>query len=130
MNTTATIRRLISERIKTYIQTTIITGHLDVVEWMIGFCLENRIKRVSILPFIPRGTGYIQRAQFELSAGERRNLKGLVTQKRQKLISRIDIRLLDFNARPIQVIEPDGRIVLEGTTEARDVLLFRIPPKL
>lgn len=126
-NTTATIQRLISRGVSTSVQTTIVTGHLDIIEWSIGFCLENRVKRVSFLPFIPRGSGYQHRVQYELSGTERRNLRNLVTQKRRKLISRIDIRLLDFNARPIHVVEPDGRVVLESATEVMDVLLCQIP---
>jgi MoaA/NifB/PqqE/SkfB family radical SAM enzyme len=126
-NTTATLKRLISRGVSASVQTTIVTGHLDIVEWSIRFCLENGVKRVSFLPFIPRGNGYQHRVQYELSDTERRNLCNLVTQKRRKLISRIDIRLLDFNARPIHVVEPDGRVVLESATEVMDVLLCQIP---
>jgi len=124
--TTGSIRRLISAGVSTSVQTTIVTGHLDIVDWSIGFCLDNKVKLVSFLPFIPRGSGYPNRIKYELSQGERRDLRNLSTQKRRKLISRIDIRLLDFNARPIHVVEPDGRVVLEGATEAMDILIHRI----
>ena len=124
--TTATIRRLLSAGISTSVQTTIVTGHLDVVEWSINFCLENGVKLVSFLPFIPRGSGFENRGKYALSPPERRTLQKLVTEKRRKLMSRIDVRLLDFNTRPIHVVEPDGRLVLESATEARDVLLYEI----
>ncbi|HEX7903453.1 MAG TPA: radical SAM protein [Chitinophagaceae bacterium] len=124
--TTATIRRLRSAGISTSVQTTIVTGHLDIVDWSINFCLENNVKLVSFLPFIPRGNGYQARSQYELSYKERRSLHKTVTERRRKLMSRIDIRLLDFNSRPIHVVEPDGRVVLESATEAMDVLLYQI----
>jgi MoaA/NifB/PqqE/SkfB family radical SAM enzyme len=124
--TVSSIQRLISSRVFTSIQTTIVSGHLDIVDWSIRFCLDNGVKRVSFLPFIPRGNGYQNRNKYELSSTERRNLRDEVKQKRRKLISRIDIRLLDFNSRPIHVIESDGRVVLESATEAMDVLLYRI----
>lgn len=124
--TVANIQRLISSRVSTFIQTTIVSGHLDIVDWSIRFCIDNGVKRVSFLPFIPRGNGFQNRIKYELSSGERRSLRDQVKQKRRKLISRIDIRLLDFNSRPIHVIESDGRVVLESATEAMDVLLYRI----
>jgi MoaA/NifB/PqqE/SkfB family radical SAM enzyme len=124
--TTATIRRLRSAGISTSVQTTIVTGHLDIVDWSINFCLENDVKLVSFLPFIPRGNGYQMRSQYELSYKERRSLHKNITEKRRKLMSRIDVRLLDFNSRPIHVVEPDGRVVLESATEAMDVLLYKI----
>jgi hypothetical protein len=37
------------------------------------------------------------------------------------------VRWLDFTARPLHVVEPDGRVVLEGATEGMDVLLGHIP---
>ena len=98
-----------------------------MVDWSVQFCLDNGVKRVSFLPFIPRGNGLGQRGKYELSATERRELRELVNQKRRKLLSRIDIRLLDFNARPIHVVEPDGSIVLEKATEAMDQFLYQIP---
>jgi MoaA/NifB/PqqE/SkfB family radical SAM enzyme len=125
--TVATIRRLLAAGISTSVQTTIVAGHLSVVEWILQFCLDNGVKLVSFLPFIPRGNGLGQRSKYELSVMERRKLHELVKQKRHKLMSSIDVRLLDFNARPIHVVEPDGRVVLEKATEAMDELLYQIP---
>jgi MoaA/NifB/PqqE/SkfB family radical SAM enzyme len=126
--TSTNILRLISYGVSTSVQTTIVTRHLDIVDWSIDFCLSNNIRRVSFLPFIPRGSGYNDRNNYELSQEERKQLHNLVTAKRRRLASRIDIRLLDFNARPIHVVEPDGRVVLEGATESMDKLLYHIRP--
>jgi MoaA/NifB/PqqE/SkfB family radical SAM enzyme len=120
------LQRLISARVKTSIQTTIVTGHLDVADWAIQFCLESGLKRISFLPFIPRGRGNETRGKYELSQSERRQLKELVKQKRRKLSSRLDIRLNDFNSTPIHVMESDGRFVRESATEARDVEVSRV----
>lgn len=125
--TVATIRSLVATGISTSVQTTIVSGQLAVVDWTVQFCIDNGIKRVSFLPFIPRGNGLGQRSKYELSGTERRNLQELVKQKRRKLLNCIDIRLNDFNTRPIHVVEPDGSIVLEKATEAMDELLCQIP---
>lgn len=125
--TVATIRRLVTAGISTSVQTTIVAGQLSVVDWSVQYCIENGVRRISFLPFIPRGSGLGQRSKYDLSGTERRELHELVKQKRRKLINRLDIRLLDFNTRPIHVVEPDGRIVLEKATEAMDEFLCQIP---
>ena len=51
----------------------------------------------------------------------------MVTEKRRALNSRLEVRWLDFTARPIHVVEADGRVVLERATEAMDEELDRIP---
>jgi MoaA/NifB/PqqE/SkfB family radical SAM enzyme len=126
-NTTASIKKMRSKGIPTSVQCTIVSGHLDVIEWNIRFCLENNITRLTFLPFIPRGEGYINSKKYELSVNERNTIYSLIKEKRRSLLSRIDIRLLDFNLRPIHVVEPDGRVLLEGNTENRDILLHTIP---
>jgi MoaA/NifB/PqqE/SkfB family radical SAM enzyme len=125
--TTATIHRLLSAGVTVSVQTTIVAGRLDIVTWIIRFCLNNCVRRVSFLPFIPRGSGFPSRAQYELSRAERNELRNLIKQKRREHSSHLDIRLLDFNTHPIHVVEPDGRIILEGPAETSDILLFQIP---
>lgn len=125
--TTTTIKRLIASGIRTSIQTTIIHEHLDIVDWMIQYSQKNKVKRISFLPFIPRGSGHEKRGIYELSYNERYKLRDLVRQRRKEFNSIIDIRLLDFNIKQVPVVEPDGRVVMESSTETRDVLLYQIP---
>ena len=124
--TTSGIQRLIAAGVSTSVQTTIVNGHLDVIDWVIKFCLDNKIKLVSFLPFIPRGNGKENRGKYELSYDERRYLYNRVRQEKLKFGRRLDIRLLDFNSQSIHVVESDGRVVLEAATESRDVLLYTI----
>lgn len=126
-STTASIKRLITSGIRTSIQTTIIHNHLEIVDWIIQYCVENKIKRVSFLPFIPRGNGNHNREIYELTYSERRSLHELVKKRRKEYSTVVDIRLLDFNVQTVPVVEPDGRVVMESSTEAKDVLMYRIP---
>ena len=121
--TTETIRRLIANRVSTSVQTTVVADHLDVIPWVIRFCLEQRVPKVSFLPFIPRGSGFERRAEYGLSTTERRSVQKLIREARRAHSGHLDVRLLDFNARPIHVMEPDGRVILEGPTESMDELL-------
>src|SRR5205823_3380426 len=73
--TTANLRRLLAAGVVTSVQTTIVAGGLWVVDWMLAFCLTEGVRRLSILPVIPRGSGYLRREEFGLSAQERRALQ-------------------------------------------------------
>ncbi len=125
-HTTRNLRRLIAAGIPTSIQTTVVAGGIWVVDWVAGFCLEVGVRRLSILPFIPRGSGYGRRGEYELSSSQRRALRALVTEKRRALNGRLEVRWLDFTARPLYVVEADGRVVREGATEAMDEVLCSI----
>jgi MoaA/NifB/PqqE/SkfB family radical SAM enzyme len=127
--TTTNLRRLIAARVSTSIQTTVVASGTWVVDWIADYCLEVGVRRLSILPFIPRGSGSGRRGEYELSSYERRKLRAHVAEKRRLLSGRLDLRWLDFTARPIHVVEPDGKVVLEGPTEAMDELLCQIPPR-
>jgi hypothetical protein len=50
-----------------------------------------------------------------------------VAQKRREVSGRLDLRWLDLTARPILVVEADGRVLLEGASEAMDRLICEIP---
>ncbi len=125
--TKGTIGRLIAAGIRTSVQTTVVAGAAEVVEWVSEFCLNNRVRRLSILPFIPRGNGLDRRGEYELSPSQRRSLRELVAQKRRALSGRLDLRWLDFTAQCLYVVEADGRVIIEGATDAQDKVLYRIP---
>lgn len=123
---TANLRRLLGAGVPTSIQTTI-TDPAEgpaVVDWMSRLCLELGVRRLTILPLIPRG-----RAATSLGrpALDRRRLQDHVVGARKALRGRLDVRWQDFSATPVPVVEPDGRVVLERGTEAMDTLLCRIP---
>jgi MoaA/NifB/PqqE/SkfB family radical SAM enzyme len=123
---TDNLRRLLAAGVPTSIQTTITADGPATVDWMVRFCLELGVRRLTILPLIPRG-----RAATGLGgpALERRGLQAHVLGWRRSLAGRLDVRWQDFSTRPVPVVEPDGRVVLERATEAMDTLLCSIPPR-
>ena len=125
--TTQHLRRLLAAGIPTSVQTTVVAGGLWVVDWVADFCLEARVRQLSILPFIPRGSGYRTQGEYGLTPAQRAGLRESVRRKRRALNGRVDVRWLDFSARPLHVVEADGSVVLEGATEALDRLLCTIP---
>ena len=126
-HTTRNIQRLVAYGVKISIQTTLVAGKTDVIDWMAQYCLDVGVRRLSFLPFIPRGYGLHHRDEFALTALQRRELHRVIQLKRHILNGRVDIRWLDFNSQVITVVEPDGRIVLEGSTESKDQLMYNIP---
>lgn len=125
--TTRNLRRLVAAGVHTSVQTTAVAGHAWVVDWAAEFCLQNNLRQLSILPFIPRGSGNNRRGEYELSSAQHRELRQLVASKRRELSGRLDMRWLDFTAQPIHVVEANGWVVLEHATEARDARLCQIP---
>ena len=94
---------------------------------MTQYCLDVGVRRLNFLPFIPRGSGANHRDDFGLPSLQRRELHRLIRVKRHSLCGRVDVRWLDFNAQVIYVVEPDGRIVVEGAAESMDRVLHQIP---
>jgi MoaA/NifB/PqqE/SkfB family radical SAM enzyme len=125
--TTENLRRLVASGVRTSVQTTVVAGGEWVVQWMAAFCRKVGVKRLSILPFIPRGSGYSRREEYELTAGERAQLHDLVRRERRALNGRLDLRWLDFTTQPVTVVEADGTVVIEGATESTDRKLGTIP---
>jgi MoaA/NifB/PqqE/SkfB family radical SAM enzyme len=124
---TRNLRRLVTAGVSAVVQTTVVAGQAWVVDWAAEFCLQNNVRQLSILPFIPRGSGHHRRGEYELSPAQRRDLRQLVARKRRALSGRLDVRWLNFTAQPIHVVEANGWVVLEHPTEAMDSLLCRIP---
>lgn len=121
------LRALLSAGIPTSVQTTVVAGGEWVLDWMAEFCLSEKVRKLSVLPFIPRGSGYRKKGDYSLTAAERARLHEQVLRKRRALLGRLDVRWLDFSARPVHVVEADGRVVLERASESMDTLLFTIP---
>lgn len=126
-HTTRNIKKLLDAGVNTSIQTTVVAEQTWVIDWVTRFCLETGVRRLSILPFIPRGKGVDCRDEFALTPFQRRDMRDRVKKKRHLLNGRVDVRWLDFNARPIHVVEVDGRIILEAATETMDKVLYYIP---
>jgi MoaA/NifB/PqqE/SkfB family radical SAM enzyme len=126
--TTNTIRRLVNNGVRTSIQTTVVARNEHVVDWVAAFCLEAGIRRLNVLPFIPRGNGYSRRDEFGMTTNAREHLHRVVQQKKKALSERLEVRWLDFTAQPVPVVEADGTLVYEGATEGLDRRICQIPP--
>ena len=125
--TTENLRRLTADGVRTTVQTTVIAGGEWVVEWAAQYCRGIGVRRLNILPFIPRGNGNARRAEYELSVSERARLHERVQRLRKSLSGSLEVRWLDFTAQPVPVVEADGMVVLEGATEALDRKICEIP---
>lgn len=114
------LQRLIRAGVSASVQTTVVAEALWSVDWMIDFCLQSGIKRLTLLPFIPRGSGFELRHTLQLSTWQRSMLHNQVKRKRKTLGDRLDLRWVDITASPLHAVEVDGRIVLERGGEASD----------
>ncbi len=125
--TVANLRRLLAADVAASVQTTVVAGGEWAVDRVAALCLDLGVRRLSILPFLPRGRGAGRCGDYALTSAQRRELRDLVRRKRRELHGRLDVRWLDFTARPFHVVDADGRVVLEGATESMDEVLCEIP---
>ena len=125
--TTQHLRRLLAAGVAATVQTTLVAASERQLDWVVEFCLAERVRRLSFRPFIPRGRGYRTQREYALSAEQRTRFRARVRSQRHAVQGRLDVRWLDFAARPVHVVEADGRVVLERASEAMDTVLGVIP---
>lgn len=124
------LHSLLAAGVSATVQTTVVAGAEWVLDWMADYCLAHGVRRLSILPFIPRGSGYRTRGEYGLTAAQRSQLRERVRRKRHALQGRLDVRWLDFASQPLHVVEADGRVVLERASETMDTVLGVIPGQI
>lgn len=124
--TVCNLQRLLHAGVKASVQTTIVAESPWVLEWMVQFCLQTGVKRLTLIPFLPRGAGAMRRREFELSAQQRSMLQNKVKQGRKLLGNRLDLRWLDLTGGSLCVVDVDGRIVFERGSEASDQVICTI----
>lgn len=125
--TTRHLRAYVAAGLPTAVHTTIVAGGEAALDEVADFCVAQRVKQLCVLPFIPRGSGRHTEARYGLTPAARAALHEAVRRKRHALSGRLDVRWLDFSTRPVHVVEADGRVVLEGASEALDRELAVIP---
>jgi MoaA/NifB/PqqE/SkfB family radical SAM enzyme len=121
---------LLAAGVSATVQTTVVAGAEWVLDWVADYCLAHGVRRLSILPFIPRGNGYRTQGEYGLTAAQRSQLRERVRRKRHALQGRLDVRWLDFASQPLHVVEADGRVILERASEAMDTVLGAIPGEM
>jgi MoaA/NifB/PqqE/SkfB family radical SAM enzyme len=124
------LHRLQKAGIPLSVQTTLVAGGGWVPDWAIDFCLQQKVRRLSFLPFIARGRGAEVMERFALSMVERLSMRNLVKQKRRVLSNRLDVRWLDMSASRLYVVEVDGRILIERGNETSDQFVALIEPRV
>lgn len=122
----ANLRRLLAAGVRASVQTTLVADGSAALSEMVELSLRLGVRRLSLLPFIPRGSGAAREAEFALSTEERLALRQQVVSLRRKLGARLDVRWLDFSRDRAAVVEADGRMLLEGPREGSDLLLGRV----
>jgi molybdenum cofactor biosynthesis enzyme MoaA len=114
------VQRLQDAGVATAIQTVVTREQPDVHSWAIDYCLRRGIRKLRLLPFVPRGRGIQSADEFQLDAHEHNSLLDAVTSARQRLTPDLDVRVLDFWERGYYVVETDGRLQIQRETDAAD----------
>lgn len=118
----SSIELLQSSGVKVSLQSVLTPGGAKEIEWLIDFCLDHQIKRLSLLPLLARGRAKTLADDFHFSSSQRSRFQEQLKKRRRSLHGRLDLRWLDFNSKPFWVMDTDGRLVAEYGQENRDVV--------
>ncbi len=120
------LQYLVNSGVGVSIQTTLIRGGELIVDEMAKFCIKERIRRLSFIPFLTRGKGKMHHETFSFLKGEKRAIREHIKRVRRLYSGRVDIRWLDFSLVPFYVVDTDGSLIIEHGTEEMDEKLFTI----
>jgi sulfatase maturation enzyme AslB (radical SAM superfamily) len=114
------IRRLQQRGVATAIQTVVTRRLPDVHTWAIDYCLQRGIRKLRLLPFVPRGRGVVSADEFQLDEREHAELLDAAVSARRQLAGVLDVRVIDFWSTEYYVLETDGRLQIQRETDAAD----------
>jgi molybdenum cofactor biosynthesis enzyme MoaA len=123
---TASVARLMESGVSTAIQTVVTRQQPDVHEWVIDYCLQHGVRKLRLIPFIPRGRGVHTAGEFQLDPAARDRLDAAVDAARRNLGDRLDVEILDFWRHDYYVVETDGRLQIQRETDAADATFTHI----
>lgn len=122
----ANVRRLRDAGIRISLHTVITRANDDMIEAMIAFCRSEGIRKISFLPFVPRGRGAELATAYLHDHVRRSDLCARIRTLAEIHKSNIDVRLLDFAAKDYYVIESDGRLTIQRDDDATDITLGHV----
>ena len=117
------MRRLIAAGVDTSVHTLISRqSSLLIYDW-IRFLIRERVRKVSFMPFVPRGRGQVLADRWSLTPYQREALCAALRNAQRVFANAIVVRYVDFLHKPYIVFETDGRLVRESAAEVNDVVL-------
>jgi MoaA/NifB/PqqE/SkfB family radical SAM enzyme len=117
------IRRLRDAGVTTAIQTVVTRKRPHAHEWAIEYCLKRGIRKLRLIPFIPRGRGLVSAHEFQLDKTMHQQLIAAAAAAHEQLRDDLDVRVLDFWTQEYFVLETDGRLQIQRETDAADATI-------
>lgn len=84
------------------------------------FAADLDCRKISFIPFVPRGRGLQQRSSFELSASQLPAVRTEILGLSVAFDGRIVVRCIDLRAKPYWIVENDLSLVEESWIESAD----------
>jgi molybdenum cofactor biosynthesis enzyme MoaA len=120
------LARLLEAGVTTGIQTVVTRRLPDVHNWMIDYCLQRGIRKLRLLPFVPRGRGLQAADLYQLSPEQHEHLETSVSEARRQLEGRLDVDILDFWIQDYYVLETDGQLQIQRETDTADSTIAHV----
>lgn len=126
----ANIRRLRAAGVPVSINTVVSRQNAHELEDMVEFAAGNDCRKISFIPFVPRGRGLTNRDSFELDPGELAAVAATISKLAQQNRNRITVRTIDLRAKPYWVVENSLALFEESWLEASDRVVLTRPRML
>lgn len=118
----ANIKTARSRSIPFSINTVITPTTTDIIPEMINFAIEQRARKISFIPVVPRGRARTQ-AEFEFDRRQVAAVRSTVSEISRVFKKHIDVRCIDIRAHDYWIVENDGSLWIEKACEDADILV-------
>jgi MoaA/NifB/PqqE/SkfB family radical SAM enzyme len=106
------------------INTVVNKANYRELERLTEMAASLRCRKITFIPFVPRGRGRDRRDIFELTDEQLRWVEGEIRRLTQTRPGSIEVRCIDLRSKPYWVVENDMRLMEESWTEDHDRLVL------
>jgi MoaA/NifB/PqqE/SkfB family radical SAM enzyme len=114
------VRRARDAGVPCSINSVITRGNQGSLRALVDLAAGLGCRKISFIPFVPRGRGAAHRSAFELSSAAYREVATEVDDLAEEFGGTIVVRQIDLRAKPYWIVENDLRLVRESWIEEQD----------
>jgi MoaA/NifB/PqqE/SkfB family radical SAM enzyme len=123
---TQNIRALREADVQVAMQTVITRRLPDAYRYTIELCRELGVKKLTLMPFVPRGRGVENAGEYQLSAAQRTDFFRDVRAVRNDPGTQLDVHIVDLWTRDYYVVETNGELTIQRETDAADGIVASV----
>lgn len=117
------VQRILAYEIPISINTVLTRCNFNIVEKMVEFGHAIGARKISFIPFVPRGRGLSCRNELDFDHDTIIHIRDKIATVAQGTAALIEVRIIDIRRRDYWIIENDGDLWIERAMEQHDELV-------